>query len=161
MQHIAGRISHVIMACHLENHTAVVERLGAALGIDDWDGPADLEYLGFRHAISFTAGLEVVAPLTAESPLTAQLEANGEGLMGVVFGVQDLESALRRAEENGLPRADPTDGYIIDSLVLNGGKPVYPSFADRFAVFREVVLQPVSGTMLVLGQLESRAVKSD
>ena len=154
----AGRISHVIMACYLENHAAVVERLGAALGIDDWDGPADLPYLGFRHAISFSAGLEVVAPLTAESPLTAQLDAQGEGLIGVVFGVNDLESALRRAEENGLPRADPTDHYVIDSLVLNGGQPVYPSFADRFATFRQVVLQPVNGTMLVLGQLDSRAV---
>jgi len=154
----AGRISHVIMACYLENHTAIVERLGAALGIDDWDGPADLPYLGFRHAISFSAGLEVVAPLTAESPLTAQLEAHGEGLTGVVFGVKDLESALRRAEENGLPRADPTDNYIIDSLVLNGGQPVYPSFADRFTVFRQVVLQPVNGTMLVLGQLDSPPV---
>lgn len=150
----AGRISHVIMACHLANHPAVVAQLGAALGIDDWDGPADLPYLGFRHAISFSAGLEIVAPLTPESPLTAQLEAHGEGLVGVVFGVKDLESALRRSEENGLARADPSDGYIIDSLTLNGGQPVYPSFTDRFRVFREVVLQPVNGAMLVLGQLE-------
>ena len=95
-----NRIDHVVMMVREENLDACVERLSAVLGVE-------FEYFtfepqGLRGAISLESGLEVITPLTPDSVLGRQLEAWGEGLHSITFGVPDVEAAKERAEANGM-----------------------------------------------------------
>jgi hypothetical protein len=146
-------VTHAIFVCELAVLDATVARLSAALDVHDWDGPADLPYLGLRNAISHSSGLEIVAPLDDTSPLAEHLRIHGEGLYGVVFGVADLETAIARASEHGVAPAAPGDP-IFDVLRLDRGGPVYATYPQRFAVFKEAILALVHGTRVILGQIE-------
>jgi hypothetical protein len=148
-------VTHAIFACALARLDMTVARLADALDVHDWDGPADLPYLGLRNAISHSSGLEIVAPLDDTSSLAEHLRMHGEGLFGVVFGVPDLEAALARAGQHGVSPATPTDP-IFDVLRLDGGAPVYANYTHRFETFREAVLAPVHGTTVILGHIEMK-----
>jgi hypothetical protein len=148
-------VTHAIFVCALARLDATVARLADALDVHDWDGPADLPYLGLRNAISHSAGLELVAPLDDTSPLAEHLQVHGEGLFGVVFGVPDLATALARAARNGVPPATPADP-IFDVLRLDAGAPVYANYTERFETFNEAILSQVHGTTVILAQIEQK-----
>jgi hypothetical protein len=158
MQQAVGRVCLVVLVCELRNHSSTVERLSAVLDVHDWDGPADLPYLGLRNAVSHASGLEVVAPLEEGSALSAHLSEHGEGVYALVFGVRSLEESIARAHGEGVGLAGHVDGLpelgILDSLHLNSGGPVYPSYPRRFAVHRQAILQPFTAIQMILGQLE-------
>ena len=63
----------------------------------------DVVTLGIRVAFSWDAGIELVAPMPGrESFVTEILEQRGEGLINVVFAVDDVEKAREAAEALGL-----------------------------------------------------------
>ena len=65
--------------------------------------PHAIEESRSRSSIDFAAGLELVAPVDATSPIHAALAARGRGaLLTVVWEVDDIESARRWATEKGL-----------------------------------------------------------
>jgi len=63
----------------------------------------DVVTLGIRVAFSWDAGIELVSPMQGrESFVTEILEQQGEGLINVVFAVDDVEKAREAAEALGL-----------------------------------------------------------
>jgi hypothetical protein len=153
-----GRVALVVFVCELNALDDTVRQLSDVLDVHDWDGPADLPYLGLRNAVSHESGLEVVAPLTDSSALATHLRERGPGVYAIVFGVRSVEQAVRRAAAHGVGPAGQVEGLpavgILDSLLLNDGGPVYPSYPSRFAVHRQALLQPMAGVQMILGQLE-------
>lgn len=65
----------------------------------------DRHDMGFTMYLSWEAGLEVVTPMEGSTDfnqlLYGWLEERGEGLMGVVFGIRDLEQHRQRLEAQG------------------------------------------------------------
>ena len=54
----------------------------------------DTEKLGIRVALSWDAGIELVSPMPdKDNFVTKIIEQRGEGLIGVVFAVDDVEVA--------------------------------------------------------------------
>ncbi|MEJ5978840.1 hypothetical protein WG901_19460 [Novosphingobium sp. PS1R-30] len=82
--------------------------------------------MGFTMCISWEAGLEVVSPMVERTEFNAwlwsELEAKGEGISSVVFGVRDLEAHKARLEKLGLVVGplmdDHPDSPWHDKLVL-------------------------------------------
>ena len=61
--------------------------------------------LGIDVAISWDAGIELCAPMDGrekDSMISPFLEDNGEGIINVVFGVSDADSAKEQAELAGV-----------------------------------------------------------
>jgi hypothetical protein len=88
------------------------------------------------------AGIEVVAPLDERSDANRtfheRLETSGEGLMGVVFGVNDIDKHKARIEGIG-----QTLGPIIDQS--------HSPWRDK-VVLRQRMAPSLINTMIVLGQ---------
>src|SRR5690606_21287221 len=76
--------------------------------------------------ISWEAGLEIVSPMNGHTEfnqmLWQRLEAGGDGVMAVVFGVRDLEAHKARLEALGVEVGplmdDHPDSPWHDKLVL-------------------------------------------
>lgn len=103
MKKFINHIDHVTWISRLdtlEANVAELERLsGAKLT------RFQREDMGFVMYISWEAGLEVVAPMQNRTDfnqaMTEWLAARGEGIMGVVFGVDDLDKHKARLEALG------------------------------------------------------------
>src|SRR5574340_1402396 len=64
----------------------------------------DAEKFGIRVMASWDAGIELVSPIPGRESAASQfLKKHGEGLMGVVFAVDDVDAAKAAAEELGVP----------------------------------------------------------
>lgn len=104
------------------------------------------EDMGFVMYIDWDAGLEVVAPMDERTDfnvgLHQWLETRGEGIMGVVFGVADLEAHRAKLEAAGVPI-----GPLMDDL------PTSP-WHHRLVLRERAVLQPVIASSVILGQID-------
>lgn len=95
-------INRVVMAVHdLEKGKAFYAKLlGATFHpVHEEDAAA----YGILCEIAWDAGVELVAPMPERpSHVRAHLEQHGEGLMGVVFAVDDVDASRDAAEELGV-----------------------------------------------------------
>jgi len=67
------------------------------------DDSSESEPWGMRVAISWDAGIELCAPLPDRDSYTKKfIEKHGEGLMSVVFEVDDIDEARERLEKLGM-----------------------------------------------------------
>lgn len=118
------------------------ELLGAEFAPENDDGEA--ASFGVRVAMAWDAGVELVSPLPdVDSPIRAELEANGEGLKGVVFAVPDADASKDAADRLGLPTYYSLD---YDQATIDR------KCQGRYATFKEhflTVRAPLSGTVLV------------
>ena len=124
MQKFINHVDHVAWLSRPENldaNVAQLERLtGATL---TRFARADM---GFIMCISWEAGLEVVAPMEQRTEfngwLWSELEAKGEGVTSVVFGVKDLDAHKARLAKMGIEAGplmdDHPDSPWHDKLVL-------------------------------------------
>jgi len=91
-----GNVGLLLDAWHLYTSGGTLEDL-------DEITADDVVTLGIRVAISWDAGIELVSPMPErESFVTEYLEERGEGLMGVVFAVDDVEAARHAAQALGV-----------------------------------------------------------
>ncbi len=110
----------------------------------------DAAAFGIRVAMSWDAGIELVAPIPGkESFVKNHLEERGEGLMGVVFAVDDVEEARSGAEKLGAQiwhSLDYTQGQIDQHL------------QGRFKKYKEYMLSPegTCGVGPVIGEIEPK-----
>lgn len=138
-----NHIDHVTWISHPENidkNVAALEKLtGAKLA------RFERKDMSFIMYLSWEAGLEVVAPLPQRTAfnqaLYDRLETHGEGLLGVVFGVRDLDKHKARLESLGMEVGplmnDHPDSPWHHKLVL-----------------RERMAPPIMNSWFVLGDID-------
>lgn len=143
MKKFTNHIDHVTWISRFENieeNVAALERLtGAKLA------RFEREDMGFVMYLSWEAGLEIVAPLPQRSDfnqaLYDRLETHGEGILGVVFGVRDLNQHKARLESLGL-----TVGPLMDD------HPDSPWHHQL--VLRERMAPPFINSWFILGDID-------
>lgn len=116
--------------------------LGACFAPENDDGEAAA--FGVRVAMAWDAGVELVSPIPGvDSPIRAEMEANGEGLKGVVFAVDDADASMAAGEELGL-----SSYYFLDYSQAQ----IDRKCQGRFTRYKEhfvAVQPPLSGTVLL------------
>jgi catechol 2,3-dioxygenase-like lactoylglutathione lyase family enzyme len=122
--------------------------LGATFREANWTGAS----YGIDVAISWDAGIELIAPVAGRENdciISAFLERNGEGVLNVVFQVDDASAARQRAEAAGVSATHSLDYSQADIDRHLGG---------LFGKYEEHVLdsRPHCGFSLTLGQIDSK-----
>jgi methylmalonyl-CoA/ethylmalonyl-CoA epimerase len=125
------------------------ELLGADFHDASWTGEA----FGIQVAISWNAGIELCAPIPGrekECAITPFLEQNGEGVINVVFNVQNADESLKRAKAADAQMMVPIDYTQAEIDQHLGG---------LFTKYKEYFLNTVEQCeyTITLGQLEERA----
>lgn len=120
------------------------------LGATFHDATGTGEPLGMNVAISWDAGIELCAPMPGrDSFLEQHIEQNGEGIMAVVFGIDDADEGRDRAGTVGIEVLVPVD-YSQDEIdsYLEG----------MFKRYKEYVLNSAEkcGFSMMLGQIEPK-----
>ena len=156
MQPQINHVSHVCFIYRKENFAKAKQQFGDALGITDWDGPQELPYFGVLQTQSVSAGIEILAPLQEGTQFDDYLQTRGEGFFALIYGVEDIGKAVRRAQDKGIEPYLDADGkpLLIDAMHINNGGPAYASWAGRVKTYLEVPLKPISGVNFYLGQIE-------
>jgi catechol 2,3-dioxygenase-like lactoylglutathione lyase family enzyme len=120
--------------------------LGTTFEDISWTG----NLFGISVAISWEAGIELCAPLPNRDSVVSQfLEQNGEGVMSVVFHVQEIEEAKAQAEGAGIPAIIPINFSQEEIDEHLGG---------HFTTYKEYVLNSLEpcGFGVMLGQFEPK-----
>ena len=136
------RIDHFAWIVRPENYEACKAKLTAVLGLNfvDYENPD----LAIKIALDWDAGIEILSPTDMNSHHGRLLEAKGEGMNSLIFGVEDLDAALDRAVAAG---AKVT--HDIDSSHME--------LANRFDVLREAFFEEdIFGVAVRLGQLDPK-----
>ncbi len=110
----------------------------------------DVVTLGIRVAMSWDAGIELVSPIPdRESFISEFLEQRGEGLMGVVFAVDDVEEAHKAAQALGVGVWYTVD-YDQEEIDRN--------LQGRFTKYKEYMLDADTsyGVGPVIGEFETK-----
>jgi len=131
----------------LDKGIALYSRL---LGATFHDQSTPAEPYGLRCAISWDAGIELVAPLPGRKSFAEKhIAKHGEGLMGVVFAVDDVDEARQRAEGMGI-------GVL--ALIEYDQNQIREYHQDMFKKYKEYMLNPADtyGVGVVLGQIEPK-----
>jgi catechol 2,3-dioxygenase-like lactoylglutathione lyase family enzyme len=120
------------------------------LGATFEDVSAGAEVFGVRAAISWDAGIELVAPLPGrDSAIARSIEKHGEGVRQIVFAVDDIEEARARIEA--------MDIRILETIEFSE-KQLEHQFHGRFARYKEHILHPADtgGAPLIIAQFNPR-----
>jgi hypothetical protein len=141
-------VNRIIIAVRdLEKAISLYSNLLATTFEDaSWTG----EPFGISVAISWEAGIELCAPLpNVDSIIRQFLEQNGEGVMSVVFGVEEIEEAKVQAEGAGIPAVIPINFSQEEIDEHLGG---------HFTTYKEYVLDSMEacGFGIMLGQFDPK-----
>lgn len=140
-----NRVDHVMYIAKPENQVAYVEQLAKLCRVR-FHGPVEKPELGVRLYISWSAGLEVISPVSDTLPwslhMKQHIDKRGEGLLGVVFGVKDVDEARAHAESLG---------YQTSEIIENSGDEPY---AEETEVMRESVVGDLINNMFVFGEIK-------
>ena len=120
------------------------------LGATFHDQSTSAEPYGLRCAISCDVGIELVAPLPGRDSFAEKHIAKyGDGLMGVVATVDDVDEGRQGAEGMGI-------GAL--SLIEYDKNQIREYHQDMFKKYKEYMLNPadIYGVGMVLGQIEPR-----
>jgi hypothetical protein len=143
MKKFVNRVDHVVYLSRLANIDANIASLEALT--DATFERCERHDMGALICVDWSAGLEIVAPLAEKSEvnaaLHARLETHGEGLLAVVYGVEDLEAHKAKLEAKG-----------FDIGPLMSADPIEPWY-NRI-VLRERFGPPVVGNWLVFSQID-------
>lgn len=125
------------------------EVLGATFMDANWTGAP----YGIDVAISWDAGIELIAPAAGrehDSIVTEFLERQGEGVLNVVFQVDDGAAARQKAESAGLRASHSLDYSQLE---------IDDHLAGLFRKYEEHVLDSRArcGFGMTLGQIEPKA----
>jgi methylmalonyl-CoA/ethylmalonyl-CoA epimerase len=120
------------------------------LGATFHDASAGAESFGVKVAMSWDAGIELCSPLPGRNSYVEQIiEKRGEGLMGVVFCVDDVEEAHSRAQEMGVS---------VLATIDYDQKTIDERLEGRFKKYKEYMLSAdrLRGVGMIVGQIEPR-----
>jgi hypothetical protein len=137
-------VDHVFWICRLENQASYAQQL-AAICDTEFHGPVDRPDLGTRIYISWRSGLEIIAPLEETTiysvSLTEHLAKRGEGLLGVIFGIADIEEGRKRAIRLG---------YAVSPVIEHAG---HEPYLGETEVMKEIVVGDFMNSSLVFGEI--------
>ena len=110
----------------------------------------DAEALGVKVAMSWDAGIELVSPIPERDSIIRQIiDTRGEGVLGVVFNVDDVDQAKEVADKRGIATWHTID-YSQEEIdkYLQG----------RFKKYKEYMLSPEGtfGASPIIGQIEPK-----
>ena len=119
-----SNIDHIAIA--VRNLDSAVERFRALTGV----GPDDIrieEVPSENVRVAFIpigdSKIELLEPLSDESPLSKFLEKRGDGLHHIALETDDLETETRRAESSGIaPLSAPSMGAGNKKIVFSTRK---------------------------------------
>jgi hypothetical protein len=141
-QKFINHVDHVAWVSKWENLDANIAHLEAITGARLGRFPSED---GTRIVcVDWTTGLEVVAPMgepcEANAALRGRLESHGEGVVAVIYGVENLEAHMNKLEAMGHPKGD-----------LMGG--------ERGKPWTEILLRerfgpPIMGTWTVFSEID-------
>jgi hypothetical protein len=113
MKKFTNHVDHVAWVSRPENLEANVTKLEQLTGAKLTR--FDRHDLGFIMCISWEAGLEVVAPMKQPTDfnqwLNHWLDTRGEGVIGIIFGVQDLDAHAARLKTHGIEAGPLMDDH--------------------------------------------------
>jgi predicted enzyme related to lactoylglutathione lyase len=144
LQQAINHVDHVGIIVYPENVEKYVKYLSDVLNVT-FDEPIRNEAVGVIAVLSWDSGLEIMAPMRKEGRYWDKLQKFGEGTVTLIFGVKDIDAAIRRAKEHG---AD-----LDFEVTLNGDEP----WLKRFKKFREARLKAFSSDFaltLTVSQIE-------
>lgn len=122
-----NHVDHVGIIVYRENLPKYVQRLSDLLGVE-FDEPIVNEGAGCIAALSWGSGFEIMAPIRNEGRYWDRLQRFGEGTCTIIFGVPDIDAAIKRARSQGAE---------VDFVAkLEGDEP----WLTRFSSFREARL---------------------
>lgn len=111
MKKIVDHIDHVVWISSPENLEANVSTLETVANTKLTR--FEREDMGFIMYLSWEAGIELVCPMDTptdfNAALNAHLQARGEGIIGVVFGIKDLDAHKARLESLGIEAGPEMD----------------------------------------------------
>jgi predicted enzyme related to lactoylglutathione lyase len=152
-----GRIDRFLWIVRPENIERSVQFAKNTFGVDfdHWLGrPFSLnpDSRGVQSYISWDAGLEFIAPLgddEASRPLQQFLDAHGEGPLGLVFGVDDLEKAAARGAAAGCSVMG-----AAQNSPDNAPRAGLANWTSKVTDYDELMLGEVLGTHVALGKVK-------
>jgi len=121
------------------------ELLGATFSSADAEEAAKM---GIEVAMSWDAGIELIAPLADKDSFVKQIiEKRGEGVIGVVFAVDDVDTAHQAATNRGIKAWHSLD-YSQEKIDKH--------FQGRFTKYKEYMYDPSTtyGAAPVVGQFD-------
>lgn len=145
MKKFVNHVDHAVYLSSWEKLDENIAQLEALTGasLERCERPE----MGAIICVDWTAGLEVVAPMPdMENPnqdMYDRLESHGEGLLAVVYAVEDLEAHKAKLEAQGM--------WVGDLMETQPDEPWY----DRI-VLRERFGPPVMGSWMVFSQIDYR-----
>lgn len=120
------------------------------LGATFYGASPDAESYGVQVAMSWDAGIELVCPLPGRKSYAEKfIKEHGEGVLGVVFAVDDVDEARERAEKMGIR---------IWAAIDYSQEEIDRYLQGRFKKYKEYMLS-ADGTMgvgPVIGQIEPK-----
>lgn len=138
-------INHVDHAVYLSRWDAIEVNAAQLTALTD----AEMERcerpdMGCVIYVDWAAGLEIVAPLPQRSQLNQalydRLDSHGEGLLAIVFGVEDLEAHKAKLEAKGLQVGPLMVGHSdepwFERLLLR--ERFGPQFMNSWLVFGQI-----------------------
>lgn len=141
-------VNRVVIA--VRDLDAAMETYSRLLGATFHDTSAGAEPFGVRVAMSWDAGIELCSPLPGRNSYVEKIiKENGEGLVGVVFCVDDVEEAYSRADEMGIS---------VLATVDYDQKTIDQYLEGRFKKYKEYMLSgdPLRGVGMIVGQIEPK-----
>lgn len=146
MQQAINRLDHLAILVKYENVEKYKKQFSDVLGIV-WDEAVVNQSAGVIAVPSWDSGLELIAPMQQSGRYWDRIQKFGEGSVTIIFGVPDLDAAIKRAEENGAP--------LRFNIKLEGNEP----WLKRFKVFREAkvdMFEEEFASTITLSQIEPR-----
>jgi catechol 2,3-dioxygenase-like lactoylglutathione lyase family enzyme len=139
-----GRVSHVVYCVRLEHFDEAVAFWTDGLGVRF--ERVDIQGAGLRIEFAEDAGIEVIAPTEDEAGRgsLAQdfLDENGEGVLGVVYRVPDLDGSIAAVGRGGVD--------VRRRASFTGKAP----WSDRYDALEEAHLTPLHGMRVTLGRID-------
>jgi predicted enzyme related to lactoylglutathione lyase len=124
MQQQINRLDHLAILVKYENFEKYKKKFSDVLGVV-WDEEVTNESAGVIAVPSWDSGLELIAPMQNSGRYWDRIQRFGEGSVTIIFGVEDIDAAVKRAEDNGAP--------LRFHIEMQGTEP----WLNRFKVFRE------------------------
>ena len=127
-----------------------IDLYSGLLGATFHGASPDAESYGVQVAMSWDAGIELVSPLPGRDGFVEKfIEKHGEGVLGVVFAVDNVDEARNRAEKMGIR---------IWSAIDYSQEEIDRHLQGRFKKYKEYMLSAADtlGVGPVIGQIEPK-----